>query len=154
LRYYQKEDKQIVWQLHNLTAEQASIQRGQGKWDDDLRDISSFYQQQYGEFIVGCIDRQIVAVGGFRRVSEQKAEIRRMMVHPDFQRNGYGQKLLECLEIEAVGSGYKILTLHTTSTQVLAQRLYMRNRYVEMRRQPWHGMERIYWEKKTLSNQQ
>lgn len=150
LRSYQQEDYQVVWHLHHLALEQNEVHRGEGKWDDDLRNISSFYQEHGGEFVVGCLDKQMIAMGAYRFVSAQEAEIRRMRVHPDFQRRGYGQQLLDYLERHAVKSGFRILTLYTTSIQIAAQRLYVRNGYVEIRRQPWRNMERLYFEKRLL----
>jgi GNAT superfamily N-acetyltransferase len=149
LRGYQAEDDQAVWHLHNLALDQVEVHRGDGKWDDDLRDIPGFYHDRRA-FIVGCLNQQVIAMGAFKPVSEQVAEIRRMRVHPDFQRRGYGQQLLEYLETLAVKSGHKILTLHTTSSQIAAQRLYANNGYVEISRQPWRNMERIYFEKRFL----
>jgi GNAT superfamily N-acetyltransferase len=150
LRNYQKGDDRAIWQLHNLSLDRVGVRRGEGKWDDDLRDILNFYQESKGAFIVGCLDKQLLAMGAFKYVSEREAEIRRMQVHPDFQQRGYGQQLLEYLESQAVKLGYRLLTLHTTSLQVAAQRLYLKNDYLEINRQPWRGMERIYFEKRFL----
>ncbi|MBW4618917.1 MAG: GNAT family N-acetyltransferase [Cyanosarcina radialis HA8281-LM2] len=150
LRNYQKEDDRSIWHLYNLGLERVGVRRGEGKWDDDLRNIPSFYQESKGAFIVGCLGKQAIAMGAFKYVSEQEAEIRRIYVDPDFQRLGYGQQLLEYLESQAVKSGYKLLTLHTNSIQVAAQGLYVRNGYIEIKRQSWRGIERIYFEKRFL----
>jgi GNAT superfamily N-acetyltransferase len=132
---YREEDYQAVWYLHILALEQDEVHRGEGKWEDDLRNISSFYQEHGGELVVGCLDNQIIAMGAYRTISGKEAEIRRMRVHLDFQRRGYGQQLLEYLETKAFQSGFRILTLYTTSVQIAAQRLCVRNGYVEIRRQ-------------------
>jgi ribosomal protein S18 acetylase RimI-like enzyme len=150
LRNYQKEDDRSIWHLHNLGLDRVGVRRGEGKWDDDLRDIPSFYQESKGAFIVGYLDKQLLAMGAFKYVSEEAAEIWRMQVHPDFQQRGYGQQLLEYLESQALKSGYKLLTLHTTSLEVTAQRLYVKNGYIEINRQPWRGMERLYFKKRFL----
>ncbi|GAC1462207.1 MAG: hypothetical protein NVS2B14_09680 [Chamaesiphon sp.] len=60
-----------------------------------------------------------------------------MRVHPDFQRQGYGQQIIEYLEAQAIKLDYKTLYLHTTSIQVAAQRLYEKNGYIETNRRPW-----------------
>lgn len=147
LRSYREEDYQSVWDLHSLALEKVEVHRGEGKWNDDLRNIPSFYQEHRGEFIVGCLEKQIVAMGAFKPVSKQEAQIRQMLVHPDLQQRGYGHQLLEYLETLAVKSGFTTLTLHTTSIQIVAQRFYASNGYVETKRQPWRGVERIYFVK-------
>ncbi len=147
IRRYREKNYKPVWHLHNLALEQTEVYRGKEKSDDDLDEIPSLYLNNRGEFIVGCRENQIVAIASFRCVSTREAEIERMGVHPDFQRRGYGQQVLEYLEAQAVKLGYKTLSLHMTSIQVAAQRLYVRNCYIESRRKPWRGMERIYFKK-------
>jgi ribosomal protein S18 acetylase RimI-like enzyme len=150
IRRYQGKDHQSVLYLHTLALDEAGVNRGKGKWDDDLHDISGFYINSAGEFLVGCIDGNIIAMGAFKTFAEQKVEIRRMQVHPDFQRRGYGQQILGHLEKQIVRAGFKVLTLHTTSIQVAAQKLYTKNGYIEVERRPWTSMERIYFEKRLL----
>ena len=47
--------------------------------------------------MVGLYEDQVVAMGALT-VSDNKAEIKRMRVHPDYQRRGYGQAILEQLQ--------------------------------------------------------
>lgn len=150
IRHYQAKDHQSVLDLHSLALEDVGPNRGKGKWDDDLYEILGFYTDSAGEFVVGCIDGKIIATGAFKPFIKQKAGIRRMRVHPDFQRRGYGQKILKYLENKIVRAGFKVIMLHTTSIQIAAQKLYTRNGYVEVERRPWLSMERIYFEKQFL----
>jgi ribosomal protein S18 acetylase RimI-like enzyme len=150
IRQYQEKDHQSILNLHTLALNEAGVNRGKGKWDDDLHDISGFYINSAGEFFVGCIDGNIITMGAFKPFAEQKVEIRRMRVHPDFQRRGYGQQILVHLEKQIVRAGFKVLTLHTTSIQVAAQKLYIKNGYIEVERRPWTSIERIYFEKRFL----
>jgi ribosomal protein S18 acetylase RimI-like enzyme len=144
LRCYPAEDYSS---MRHLALKHIGLNRGKDQWGDALRQIADFYQDDQGELIVGCIEKQIVAIGVLKRASNPVAEILRIVVHPDFQGRGYGQQLLEYLEAQAMKSGYRTLKLHTTSLQVAAQRLYQRNGYIEIRRQPWRGMERLYFQK-------
>ncbi len=54
-------------------------------------------------------------MGALRRTTNEWAEIKRMRVHPDFQRRGFGQMILEALEARAVALGYAALHLDTTT---------------------------------------
>jgi len=50
---------------------------------------------------VGLIDNRIVCMGAFRKKSDTLAEIKRMRVHPDYQRRGFGEIILNKLEEKA-----------------------------------------------------
>ena len=152
LRYYQKEDYKAVLHLHKLALRQGSEDREQEKLNNDLYQIYSNCQGDRDKFIVGCLNNQIVSIGSFKGVSDNEAQIVRMQVHPDFQRRGCGQQMLESLEASAITLGYKTLSLYATSIQIAAQNLYIKNGYIENNRKPWRGMERIYFEKQVLSN--
>lgn len=58
-----------------------------------------------------------------------------MRVHPDLQGKGIGQIMLATLENRARALGYRVLQLDTTVKQVVAQKLYQKNGYVEIRRE-------------------
>jgi ribosomal protein S18 acetylase RimI-like enzyme len=63
-------------------------------------------------------------MGGLLPHSADAAEIRRMRVHPDYQRRGLGRLILQRLEARAQALGSRILQLDTTVEQVAARRLY------------------------------
>lgn len=124
IRSYQQGDFEAVWQLHVFVLQHAGVYLGSGPWDDDLYHIEERYLQNQGAFLVGILDNQIVAMGAFRKTDEERAEIKRMRVHPDFQGRGLGKTMLQELERRARESGYKVLHLDTTTLQVAAHRLY------------------------------
>lgn len=137
IRRYRLSDHDAVWELHNLALNQVGAHAGNGPWDDDLHHIETVYLQDGGEFLVGVLDGQIVAMGALRRVDDGGedaawAEIKRMRVHPNFQRQGLGQAVLQQLEACAVKQGYTCLTLDTTTVQVGAQRFYEKNGYTQV----------------------
>lgn len=84
--------------------------------DDDLCAIPAVYLATGGEFIVGLLRGELVAMGALR-LSEDGAEIKRMRVHPCYQRQGYGRQILEHLEQRARDLGIVRLRLDTTSGQ-------------------------------------
>jgi len=148
IRQYQDSDQATVWELHNLGLNQFEAHAGNGPWDEDLHNVRDCYIDNGGEFLVGVFNNNIVCIGGLRRKSDTSAEIKRMRVHPNYQKRGFGQTILTKLEERAVQLGYKELCLDTTTKQLPAQKLYKRNGYREFRRGEVAGLEVIFFEKK------
>jgi GNAT superfamily N-acetyltransferase len=124
LRSFRDGDAEAVWQLHDVALEEAGAHGGRGPWEDDLRDIRATYLDSGGDFLVGLVDGELVAMGGLLRRSPEKAEIKRMRVHPDFQRRGFGRVLLERLEQRARALCCRVVGLDTTNQQTAARQLY------------------------------
>jgi GNAT superfamily N-acetyltransferase len=82
-----------------------------------------------GVFVVGFADGEPVASGGFRRHSEQIAEIKRMYVVEDRRGVGYARRLLAELEARAAAVGYQQIILETGLRQPEAVALYESSGY-------------------------
>jgi GNAT superfamily N-acetyltransferase len=147
IRRYEPQDYGEVWDLHNLALWQVGAHAGNGPYDDDLHSIEHVYLNNGGEFLVGLLDGQIVAMGALRRVNMEKAEVKRMRVHPDQQRNGFGQQILTALEARARELGYTTLALDTAVIQTAAQQLYLKNGFHETGRTVLAGFDAILFEK-------
>ncbi len=148
IRSYTKSDLESVKNLHRVALEATSAYIKSGIWDNDLQNIEGVYFENNGVFLVGLLDSQIAAMGALRKVSSEKGEIKRMRVLPQFQGNGFGQAMLDVLEIEALERGYKVLCLDTTVVQVVAQKMYLKNGYIEIRRTKLgFPLETIFYEK-------
>jgi ribosomal protein S18 acetylase RimI-like enzyme len=131
IRPYRARDHDAVWALHNLALEEVGAHAGNGPWDDDLHSIERVYLDDRGEFLVGLVDNEIVAIGGLRRSDDERAQITRMRVHPCWQRRGFGHLILERLEARSRELGYETLHLDTTIHQAEAQSFYLDHGYVE-----------------------
>lgn len=94
------------------------------KWDSDLEDIERAYIEPGGEFLVGLIAGEIVAMGALRLDGDGVATLKRMRVHPDHQRRGYGRELLRLLEADARSKGVARVVLDTLPIQGQALALY------------------------------
>jgi ribosomal protein S18 acetylase RimI-like enzyme len=148
MRRYQQADHDEVWMLHKTALQDAGADLGSGPWDDDLQHIEQVYLKNQGEFLVGVCEGRIVAMGGFRRTTHERAEIKRMRVHPDFQRRGFGQMILEALETQAAVLGYAVLHLDTSTVQIAAQHLYRKNGYQQLETtRVIKGLTLIFFEK-------
>jgi ribosomal protein S18 acetylase RimI-like enzyme len=131
LRSFRDDDAEAVWRLHDLALDRARAHGGRGPWENDLRDIRATYLDAGGDFLVGLLDDELVAMGGLVRTSPGEAEIKRMRVHPDVQRRGFGRLLLERLEERARALGCRTIRLDTTDRQTAARRLYESAGYQE-----------------------
>ena len=139
--------RESVEYLHVQAIQQAGAYLGRGPWDDDVYAIEETYLNNQGEFLIGKWDAIFVAMGAFRRTSPERAEIKRMRVHRDFQGRGLGQIILSELEARARVMGYKTLHLDTSVLQVPARKLYEKNGFCEVGRDTYHDLEVILFEK-------
>ena len=85
-----------------------------------------------GAFYVGFEGSEAVAGGGFRRLGDGVAEIKRMYVRPEARSRGLAAELLRTLEGAIAELGYERARLDTGPKQPHAQRLYRAAGYVEI----------------------
>lgn len=142
LRSFRVGDEEAVWRLHDLALGDAGVHGGRGPWEDDLRDIPGAYLDSGGDFVVAFADGELVGMGALARISDEEAEIRRMRVHPDFQRRGLGRRILGLLEGRARELGVGTVRLDTTEEQTAARRLYESAGYRETGRR--HGTRFVF----------
>ncbi len=147
IRRYQHADHDAVWALHRQALHDVGAHSGAGPWDDDLHAIAGVYLEQRGDFLVGLLEGQLVAMGALRHTSARRAEIKRMRVSPHVQRRGFGRLILEHLEQRARELGYTQLHLDTTTGQLAAQSLYFAHGYRETGRERRSQFELIFLEK-------
>jgi ribosomal protein S18 acetylase RimI-like enzyme len=148
LRRFVDADTDAVWELHNLALNDVGAHADNGPWDDDLRSIRPSYLEDGGDFLVGLVEDRIVAMGAVRHITDSVAELKRMRVHPRYQRRGFGRLVLERLERRAAELGYTTLRLDTTVAQTAAQGLYRGAGYREVGRGRLAGFDVIFFEKR------
>jgi GNAT superfamily N-acetyltransferase len=147
IRRYEPSDKRAVRRLHDDALNEVGAHLGPGTWDDDLDDIEGVYLESGGEFLVGILEREVVAIGALKRVSPNAAEVKSMRVRPGLQGRGYGQAILDALHRSAAGLGYTTLHLDTTVQQRVARRLYLKNGYREVGRGSIGPFECVFYER-------
>jgi GNAT superfamily N-acetyltransferase len=147
IRRYESGDKRAVRRLHDDALNEVGAHLGTGPWDEDLDDIEGVYLGSGGEFLVGILEGDVVAMGAIKRDSPDVAEVRRMRVRSDLQGRGYGQAMLDALHRRAAGLGYSTLHLDTTVQQRVARRLYLKNGYREVGRGSIGPFDCIYYER-------
>ena len=147
VRRYRASDHDAVWHLRNAALNEVGAHVGNGPWDDDLHHIEAEYINTGGEFYVGVMDGQLVAMGALKRLTDTSAEICRMRVHPELQRRGLGTRMLSGLEERASELGFQTLTLETTVGQVAAMHMYRKAGYAEVCRDRKFGFLVVTFEK-------
>jgi GNAT superfamily N-acetyltransferase len=147
LRGYETDDQEAIEYLHVYAIQQTGAYLGRGPWDDDVYAIEEMYLKHRGVFLIGECDGLFVAMGALKRTSPERAEIKRMRVHPDYQGRGYGQLMLDELEARARTLGYQTLHLDTSILQIPARKLYEKNGFREVGRDVYQGLEVILYEK-------
>jgi GNAT superfamily N-acetyltransferase len=85
-----------------------------------------------GAYLVGFADGEPVCGGGFKRLPDGAAEIKRMYVVPAARRRGVARRLLVALEEVARERGYGVVRLDTGPRQPHAKALYLASGYVEV----------------------
>lgn len=151
IRRYGTADRSAVRRLHDDALNEVGAHLGRGHWDEDLDEIEGVYLESGGEFLVGVLDGEVVAMGALRRISPDTAEVKRMRVRPDLQGRCYGQSLLDALHRRAAELGYSTLHLDTTVQQRVAQLFYLKNGYREARRGSIGPFECIFYERDAIA---
>ena len=126
IRAYEPGDAEAVWAVHERAFRASPVPFVEdAPADDDLRAIAKRYLEPGGgAFLVGTVDGEVVATGGYRRVDDETVEIRRMRVEPDRQGNGYARRLLDRLETRAATEGFGRAVLETHEDLTAARSLY------------------------------
>jgi ribosomal protein S18 acetylase RimI-like enzyme len=147
IRRYERGDKRAIRRLHDDALNEVGAHLGSGPWDQDLDEIESVYLDSGGEFLVGILNEEVVAMGALMKVSPGKAELKRMRVRPGLQGRGHGQTMLDALHRRAAELGYSTIRLDTTVQQRAAQRLYLKNGYSEAGRGSIGPFDCIFYER-------
>jgi GNAT superfamily N-acetyltransferase len=108
----------------------------------DLMAIEHFYLSE-GEFLVGILHDRVIAMGGFHKLSDTTAELRRMRIHKELQGRGYGTLLLRELERLAFQQGIRSLCLETAIARPLTLAFYRKHGYQETGRAYYGEVETL-----------
>jgi ribosomal protein S18 acetylase RimI-like enzyme len=114
--------------------------------------VEESYINNKGDFLIGILDGNLICMGAYRKVDDMTAEIKRIRIMKEFQGRGFGTQILAALEKSAERKGYKQLILDTTSRQIPAQKLFIKNKYLETARRKYGEMELIYYSKMLKNN--
>lgn len=86
-------------------------------------------------------------MGGLRKIDDTTAEVKRIRVKPELEGKGIGKSILDELIKRGRELGYKKLILSTSENKEKAQGLYKSRGFVEFKRENFHTIVEIYYEK-------
>lgn len=113
----------------------------------DLLNIKAHYLQTGGEFLVGLLDGEPVAMGGYERVDDATAKLKRFRVKKDLRGRGLGSLLLEEIERIATENGIGRIVLETVKFRPLTLRYYQKHGYTQCGEQHYGTVETVCFEK-------
>jgi len=166
LRRYEPSDCGAVLDLHERALRDAGAYADDlpDGAEADLDDVEAAYLERGGEFLVGERDGEIVAMGAFRPFEGSEAfdyperdvptaEIKRMRVSPEYQRQGYGEHVLRALEERAHERGRQRLVLDTGIEMTAAQSFYESHGFEQVGREefPEYGVAVLLYERRLAS---
>src|ERR1017187_6365848 len=102
---YRPEHREPMLALHRSAIVGFTLGMSQQEDEADLMAVEQVYLRGGGEFLIGFINERLVAMGGFKRLTDTSAELRRMRIERELQGRGYGAELLRELERLAFQSG-------------------------------------------------
>jgi RimJ/RimL family protein N-acetyltransferase len=150
IRRYETRDLDAVLSLHHNGLRQMNADLGVGPWDADLDAIEQAYLDAGGDFLVGELDGEVVAMAALRRVSEDTVEVKRLRVEQEFQGRGLGEQIARAVMGQARELGYTRVIADTSINQLPAQRLLAKLGFHETRRSIVLDLELIYYERDLL----
>jgi len=140
---YEPEYQQSMLALHRSALQGFDLGMSQEQDEADLLDLENVYIQPGGEFLLGFIGPRLIAMGGFERVSDKEAELRRMRIAADLQGRGYGTILLRELERRAWQAGIRSLRLEAARRRPLTLEFYRKHGYMESGRGMYGTVETV-----------
>ncbi len=147
IRRYSTVDHDHIWRVHLLVISEAGVEPTHQHYHDIFH-IEEQYLQSGGDFLVGTGARgQVIAMGGVKKLDDERAEIKRLRIHPEHQRKGYGRLMLNRLEERAKELGFLRITLDALHNQYGAHALFKSNGYEEIGPAVVDGFNVILFEK-------
>ena len=128
---YRDDYREPMLALHRRALVGFTLGMSQQEDEADLMAIEQVSLSSGGEFLIGLLDDRLIAMGGFKRLSETSAELRRMRIERELQGRGYGTQLLRELERLAFQSGIRTICLAVARQRPLTLAFYRKHGYQE-----------------------
>jgi GNAT superfamily N-acetyltransferase len=144
---YQLEYQEPMLALHRSAIEGFTLGMSQQQDEADLVAVEDIYLRSRGEFLLGFIGVRLIAMGGFKRLSDDLAELRRMRISRDLQGRGYGTLILCELERRAFQFGVRTLCLDTARRRPLTLEFYRKHGYQETGQSFYGAVETVQFRK-------
>lgn len=144
---YELRYQQDVLSLHREAVADLPLDMSLLAEEQDLRDIESSYLTSGGEYLVVLSNDQVVAMGGYKMIDAERAELKRMRVREDYRGKGVGSRLLKELETRASAQGARELMLETAAARPQTLAFYDKHGYDETGRGLYANIETVTFRK-------
>jgi GNAT superfamily N-acetyltransferase len=144
---YSDDYREAMLALHRSALVGIPLGMSQQEDEADLVAIEQVYLREGGEFLLGFIHERLVAMGGFKRLTDTSATLRRMRIERELQGRGYGTQLLRELERLAFQSGIRTLCLDAARRRPLTLEFYRKHGYQETGRGFYGEVETVQFSK-------
>lgn len=144
---YRDDHREPMLALHRRALVGIPLGMSQQEDEADLMAIEQVYLLGGGEFLLGFIAERLAAMGGFKRLSDTMAELKRMRIERELQGKGYGTQLLRELERLAFASGVRTLRLDAARRRPLTLEFYRKHGYQETGRGFYGEVETVQFSK-------
>ena len=144
---YHDDYREPMLALHRSALVGIPLGMSQQEDEAELMAVEQVYLLGGGEFLLGFVNERLVAMGGFKRLSDTSAELRRMRIERELQGRGYGTRLLRELERLAFQSGIRTLRLAAARRRPLTLEFYRKHGYQETGRGFYGEVETVQFSK-------
>lgn len=98
----------------------------------DLKNITTFYQQKKGNFLLALDDNSVIGTIALLDIGNHEAALRKMFVHKDFRGCGVAKQLLDVLLQWAYEKQMRAIYLGTTAAFIAAHKFYAKHGFIEI----------------------
>jgi ribosomal protein S18 acetylase RimI-like enzyme len=113
-------------------AYQLNIDLGFQRFEEELQELKEMYNPKNGGIILCKNKGEYIACVAIRKINDQIAELKRMVVRPACQGQGIGKLLLEKAIELAKNCGYTCIRLDTLNYMTAAINPYKQNGFYEI----------------------
>lgn len=110
----------------------------------DIYERGMEFRSSGGEILGLYDDGRLIGFGCLKPEEQNKVELCKLHLDPDYHGQGLGKMLALELLAAARGLGFAVATLHVTATQTAALRLYRRLGFQEVRRQVYDVKGQVF----------
>ena len=139
--------KEMIKTYTDMLARDLSFQN----LDDELVNPEEKYCPPMGEVLVALENREILGMVAYHRHSDERCEMKRLFVYPQYRRRSVGEKLVEEIIRRAKMAGYREMVLDTLAPMKEAIALYRKNGFAECEPYYFNPFPDVIYMKKTLS---
>lgn len=145
---YQIQHQEPMLALHRAAIEGFTLGLSREEDEADLLAIEQVYLRDGGEFLIGFLGERLIAMGGFKKLTDGSGELKRMRIARDLQGQGYGTRLLQELERRAFQSGIRTLRLEAARIRPLTLAFYRKHGYRECGQSSYGAVETVQFSKR------